>query len=239
MSVIEKADLQTVAPTLPASLYRDPTIFERERKEIFAREWLLFGRSDQLPNPGDFLTGTIIDYPVLLVRQADGTLKGFHNVCRHRAAMLTQQETGCMTGGVIRCPYHSWTYQLDGCLSRAPGFGAAKGEVDPADWSLFPISAAEWRGLVFIRIAMEGPSLVDWLGPIVPLAAHYPLESQKYFSEKNRDVDVDWKAYGENATIAPACIRGFAKASISADTQSSLTPSTASSTSTGRSGTAA
>ena len=78
------------------------------------------------------------------------------------------------------------------------GFGAAKGEVDPAEWSLFPISADEWRGLVFIRIATNGPSLIDWLGPIVPLAAHYPLESQKYFMEKNRDVAVDWKAYGEN-----------------------------------------
>jgi len=198
MSIIERSQVQSVVPTLPASLYHDPALFARERKEIFAREWLLFGRSDQLRNPGDFLTGTIIGYPVILVRQTDGTLRGFHNVCRHRAAMLTQEECGHMQGGVIRCPYHSWTYDLDGALARSPGFGAAKGEVDPADWSLFPISADEWRGLVFMRIATEGLSLVDWLGPIVPLAANYPLENQKYFSEKNRDVAVDWKAYGEN-----------------------------------------
>ena len=198
MSVIEKTELQPVVPTLPAAFYRDAALFERERREIFMKEWLLFGRSDQLSAAGDFLSGTTIGFPVLLLRQSDGSLKGFHNVCRHRAAMLTQEECGSMAGGMIRCPYHSWTYGLDGCLARAPGFGAAKDEVRPEDWSLFPISVDEWRGLVFIRIALEGPSLLDWLGPIVPMAAHYPLESQKYFSEKNREVDVDWKAYGEN-----------------------------------------
>ena len=198
MSIIERPDVQPAVPTLPASAYRDPSLFERERREIFAREWLLYGRSDQLPNPGDFLAATIIGYPVMVVRQPDGGLRGFHNVCRHRAAMLTQETTGSLPGGMIRCPYHSWTYELNGCLNRAPGFGAAKGEVEPAEWSLFPIAADEWRGLVFIRIATTGPSLIDWLGPIVPLAAHYPLESQRFFMEKNQDVAVDWKVYGEN-----------------------------------------
>ena len=198
MSIIDRLDVQPAAPTLPATAYRDPALFERERREIFAREWLLFGRSEQLPNPGDFLADTIIGYPVIVVRQADGTLRGFHNVCRHRAAMLTQETTGSLPGGMIRCPYHSWTYELNGCLNRAPGLGAAKGEMEPAEWSLFPIDADEWRGLVFIRIATQGPSLLDWLGPIVPLAAHYPLENQRYFMEKNREVAVDWKVYGEN-----------------------------------------
>lgn len=198
MSKIDRPDAQAVEPTLPAALYRDSVLYERERREIFAREWLLFGRSDQLSKPGDFLTGTIIGYPIIIVRQADGGLKGFHNVCRHRAAMLTQDQAGSLQGDVIRCPYHSWTYGLDGCLLRAAGFGGGKDAVTTSEWSLFPISADEWRGLVFIRVATTGPSLIDWLGPIVPLAAHYPLESQKYFMEKNRDVAVDWKAYGEN-----------------------------------------
>ena len=198
MSIIDRPDVQPAVATLPASAYRDPAMFERERLDIFAREWLLYGRSDQLPNPGDFLSATIIGYPVIVVRQTDGSLRGFHNVCRHRAAMLTQDTSGSMPGGMIRCPYHSWTYQLDGCLNRAPGFGAAKGEVEPADLSLFPIAADEWRGLVFVRIATAGPSLIEWLGPIVPLAAHYPLEGQKYFMSKDREVAVDWKVYGEN-----------------------------------------
>ena len=198
MSIIEKPDVQPAVPTLPASAYRDPTLFERERREIFAREWLLYGRSDQLPNPGDFLAATIIGYPVMVVRPPHGGLSGFHNLSRQSAAMRTQETTGSQPGGMIRCPYHSWTYELNGCLNRAPGFGAAKGEVEPAEWSLFPIAADEWRGLVFIRFATTGPSLIDWLGPIVPLAAHYPLESQRFFMEKNQDVAVDWKVYGEN-----------------------------------------
>jgi choline monooxygenase len=195
MSIIERPDLPSVMPTLPASAYRDPALFQRERHDIFAREWLLYGRSDQLPKAGDFLAVTMIGYPVIVVRQADSSLRGFHNVCRHRAAMLTQDTLGTLPGGMIRCPYHSWTYGLDGCLNRAPGFGVAP---EAADWSLHPIAADEWRGLVFIRIAATGPSLTDWLGPIVPLAAHYPLESQSYFMAKDREVAVDWKVYGEN-----------------------------------------
>jgi choline monooxygenase len=195
MSIIDRPDVLPAVPTLPASLYHDPAVFERERREIFAREWLLFGRGDQLPNPGDFLAATIIGYPVIVVRQADGTLRGFHNVCRHRAAMLTQDTTGSLPGGMIRCPYHSWTYELNGCLARAPGFGATP---EAAEWSLFPIAADEWRGLVFIRIATKGASLIDWLGPIVALAAHYPLERQRFFMAKDQDVAVDWKVYGEN-----------------------------------------
>jgi choline monooxygenase len=195
MSIIDRPDVLPAVPTLPASLYRDPAVFERERREIFAREWLLFGRGDQLPNPGDFLAATTMGYPVIIVRQADGSLRGFHNVCRHRAAMLTQEATGSLPGGMIRCPYHSWTYELDGCLKRAPGFGATP---EAAEWSLFPIAADEWRGLVFIRIETAGPSLIDWLGPIVPLAAHYPLEGQRHFMTKEQEVAVDWKVYGEN-----------------------------------------
>jgi choline monooxygenase len=89
MSIIERPDLPSAMPTLPASAYRDPALFQRERHDIFAREWLLYGRSDQLPKAGDFLAATMIGYPVIVVRQADGSLRGFHNVCRHRAAMLT------------------------------------------------------------------------------------------------------------------------------------------------------
>ena len=96
MSIIDRPDVQPAVPTLPASAYRDPALFERERRDIFAREWLLYGRSDQLPSPGDFLSVTIIGYSVIVVRQADGSLKGFHNVCRHRAAMLTPETTGSL-----------------------------------------------------------------------------------------------------------------------------------------------
>jgi choline monooxygenase len=198
MSIIERPEISHPVPTLPASIYRDPVQFEGERREIFAKEWLLYGRSDQLTKPGDFLALTIVGYPVMVVRQHDGSLRGFHNVCRHRAAALAHQPEGAFFGGIIRCPYHSWTYELDGCHLRAPGFGAGKGALDPAQWSLFPVSADEWRGLVFVRIATAGPSLIDWLGPIVPMAAQYPLHTQKYFTEKNQDVAIDWKVYGEN-----------------------------------------
>jgi choline monooxygenase len=196
--ILERPSVANPVPTLPASLYRDPAQFERERQAIFTKEWLLYGRSDQLAKPGDYLALTIVGYPVVVVRQKDGTLRGFHNVCRHRAAALAQNPEGAFSGGMIRCPYHSWTYELNGCLNRSPGFGAEKGAIDPAQWSLFPISADEWRGLVFVRIATAGPTLIEWLGPIVPMAAQYPLQDQRFFMEKNQEVAIDWKVYGEN-----------------------------------------
>ena len=223
MSIIDRPDVQPAVPTLPASAYRDPAMFERERRDIFAREWLLYGRSDQLLSPGDFLSATIIGYPVIVVRQADGSLRGFHNVCRHRAAMLTQDTSGSMPGGMIRCPYHSWTYQLDGCLNRAPGFGAAKGEVEPADLSLFPIAADEWRGLVFVCIATAGPSLIEWLGPIVPLAAHSRWRARNTSCRRTARSPSIGKSTARTTlnaitvrTCIPACVRRW----ISAATRS-------------------
>ena len=183
--------------TLPAAAYRDQAIYAEERRRIFAANWSLFARADQLTKPGDYVAGTIAGYPILVVRDGDGRLGGFHNVCRHRAAMLAPEGTGRFNAS-IRCPYHQWAYTLDGGFKRAPGFDAAPGGLDPACLGLFPINVDQWRGLVFVRIATTGPSLLDWLGPIDAMAARYPLDRQRYFMEKSQEVAVDWKAYGEN-----------------------------------------
>ncbi|HEX7390160.1 MAG TPA: SRPBCC family protein, partial [Acidiphilium sp.] len=83
-------------------------------------------------------------------------------------------------------------------LRRATGFGPGEETIDKCEMSLFPVAVEEWRGLVFVRIATEGPSLTEWLGEIVPMAAHYPLEQQHFFMTKEREIEVDWKIYGEN-----------------------------------------
>jgi choline monooxygenase len=182
--------------TLPAAWYRDPERYEQERQRIFARNWMLFTWSGRLQAPGDYVTGTVAGYPVFAIRGEDGQVRAFHNVCRHRGAqLLTKPEGQCPR--LVVCPYHSWSYTLDGKLKRNPDFGSAAA-FDPAEWGLFRIAAEEWRGLVFLRIEREGESLRDWLGPIDALAADYPLEQQHWFAEKNRDCEVDWKTYGEN-----------------------------------------
>ena len=180
--------------TLPASWYRDPERYERERQAIFRRHWALFSWSEKMRDPGDYVAATIAGYPVFAIRDDDGRVRAFHNVCRHRGAQLVTEGAG-HCGKLIVCPYHSWSYMRGGQLNKAVDFGAS---FDPKAWSLYEIDADEWRGLVFVRIDRGGESLRNWLGPIDALAADYPIAQQHYFMSKDRDCDVDWKTYGEN-----------------------------------------
>ena len=182
--------------TPPASSYRDPAQFERERREIFARNWMLFSWSERMPTPGDTVAGTVAGYPVFAIRDDDGKIRAFHNVCRHRGAQLLADGVG-HCGKLVVCPYHSWSYRRDGRLNKATDFGG-DAHFEPDAWSLHAVDAEEWRGLIFIRLKRGGPRLIEWLGPIHDMAADYPLEEQHYFMAKNRDVAVDWKTYGEN-----------------------------------------
>ncbi len=182
--------------TLPSRDYRDPARYERERQEIFARNWMLFAWSERLKEAGDYVTGTLAGYPVFAMRDDEGRVRAFHNVCRHRGAQLLAGESG-HCGKLVVCPYHNWSYTRAGRLNKAVDFGG-EAVFDPEAWSLHAIDAEEWRGLVFLRLKRGGVSLKDWLGPIDTMAADYPLERQHYFMSKDRDCAVDWKTYGEN-----------------------------------------
>jgi choline monooxygenase len=196
MRVVSSGTGTEPAWTMPASWYRDPALFAREREAVFARNLSLFTWSGRLAKPGDYVAGPLAGHRIFVVRGEDGTVRGFHNVCRHRAAELVRGEDG-HCGRMVVCPYHSWSYGLDGRLKKATDFGSGV-DLDPAAFGLYPVDVEEWRGLVFVRIERGGPSLREWLGPIDAMAADYPLERQRYFKSKDRDVDVDWKAYGEN-----------------------------------------
>jgi phenylpropionate dioxygenase-like ring-hydroxylating dioxygenase large terminal subunit len=182
--------------TLPASLYRDPQHYERERQSIFAAHWSLFSWSARVAKPGDYVSGVVAGYPVFVMRGDDGVLRGFHNVCRHRGAALLSKESGDC-GKLLVCPYHSWSYLRDGRLAKATDFGGDV-DFDSKEWGLIEIDVEEWRGLVFCRIKRGGEHIKSWLGQIDTMAADYPLETQKHFLSREREVEVDWKAYGEN-----------------------------------------
>jgi choline monooxygenase len=165
--------------TLPSKDYRDPALFERERREIFAKNWMLFSWSARLREPGDYVTGTVACYPVFVMRDDEGRIRAFHNVCRHRGAELLAEPSG-HCGKLLVCPYHNWSYTRDGRLNKAVDFGSDKA-FDPEAWGLYALDAEEWRGLIFVRVKRGGPGLVEWLGPIHRMAADYPLEHQRYF----------------------------------------------------------
>src|SRR2546423_4143836 len=122
---------QMSAETLPAALYRDPPVYERERHRIFAQSWQFMGHESQLAEPGQWLALTIAGYPVIAVRGED-KIRAFHNVCRHRAGPLAPDGQG-NCGRNLVCRYHGWRYALDGRLASARDFGPAEG-FDPREY---------------------------------------------------------------------------------------------------------
>lgn len=148
--------------TLHAKAYADPAILERERREVFAKAWMIMGHVAEVAAPGDYASGEIAGEPVVVVRDHDGRLRAFSNVCRHRAARLADGVGSC--GKVLRCPYHGWTYRLDGSLAAMPegrGFGE---DFDRDAVRLPEFQVAELGGLVWVNMDAAAPPIREWFG---------------------------------------------------------------------------
>ena len=181
--------------TIPAGWYHDPEIWALERARVFGREWLLIGHQGQVENPGDYVAAEIAGWRIFAIRGRDGTLKGFHNVCSHRAAPLLDAGAGHCE--VLRCRYHRWVYDSDGRLKATPDFGAQPG-FDRADHGLKPIRVAAWRGLVFANLDPAAGSLEDGLGALAEMVAPYPIETYRSVRQVSFDIACNWKTYTDN-----------------------------------------
>ena len=146
----------SLVPTLPGSYYTDQAIFGQEQDEIFGTHWLCAARSDDVPEPGQFLVVQAARESVLVVRQQDGGLRAFLNVCRHRGARLCLEESGRVTR-YLRCGYHAWSYELGGRLAAAPNL-ARMPDIDREGYGLVPVALREWLGYAWVCLAPEPPS---------------------------------------------------------------------------------
>jgi Rieske 2Fe-2S family protein len=185
--------------TLHRDYYRTDAAFARERERIFYREWFCLARAEELAAPGAWLSREVAGESVLLVRTADGGLAAHYNVCRHRGSRLVPECGAGQFAGGIRCPYHSWTYQLDGRLRTAPYLEEADG-VDRETLSLHPIEVGCWGGFVFVRLTPEerGPSLAEQLGGAVERVRRYPLADLRSAHRIEYRVAANWKVILEN-----------------------------------------
>lgn len=182
------------ARTLPASWYADDAFFAHERARVFRHGWVGVGVVDELPAPGSWIALSVAGIPVLVVRDRDGALRAFLNVCRHRAAPLCEpDEVGA--GALIRCPYHAWLYRLDGRLARAQGVGEPDG-FDPANHSLTPVGITTWRRLVLVDLAATDGELD--LGPLAAASESYPLETLPLVRSERNERAFNWKVLLEN-----------------------------------------
>lgn len=191
------------ATTLPGRYYRDPAIFALELQSIFTTMWLCIGREEDVAAPGDFLTRAIGNESVLVVRDGEGRVNAFHNVCRHRGSRLVTEPAG---GGLVRlqCPYHSWTYGLDGTLRSAPHMEDAR-RFDKASFGLNRVRIETWDGFLFINFSNDAPALADHLAEMGTRFAHYRMATLKRGKRIRYTVRANWKILAENYSECYHC----------------------------------
>jgi len=182
--------------TLPASWYSEPAVLELERERIFARTWQYVGHAGQVAEPGSFAASSCAHVPVVLVRDQDDSLRGFVNVCRHRGHVVAE---GCGRRETLQCPYHAWTYGLDGTLRRAPRSEREPG-FDPGAYSLLPVAVDTWGPLVFCNPDPDAAPLADTLGELPDLVRTSGLDfgSLRFHGRREWELEANWKIAVEN-----------------------------------------
>jgi phenylpropionate dioxygenase-like ring-hydroxylating dioxygenase large terminal subunit len=182
------------ARTLPAAWYADAAFHEHELQRVFRTGWVCAGVTDELPAPASWTARTVGGVPMLFVRDRDGGLRVFLNVCRHRAAPLCD-DGDAGSGSLIRCPYHAWIYRHDGTLAKASGVGSPAG-FDLADYALKPVAVAVWRRFVFVHVADASASLE--LGPLAASIDATPIEGFDLVAVESDLRAFNWKVLLEN-----------------------------------------
>jgi choline monooxygenase len=182
--------------TLPSSWYHDEQIYELERHRIFERSWQYVARVEEVAKPGDYLTATVGNVPIVVVRNDSGELAGFVNVCSHRLAEVVQ---GSGHRAVLQCHYHAWTYDLDGQLVSAPR-ADREARFDLADFCLQRVRVERFGPFVFANVSSDGGSLAEQLGDLPDLLRQDGLDFDELVSVERTEWEVaaNWKVVVEN-----------------------------------------
>lgn len=183
----------TRAWTIPSRCYTDPSFLALEEERVFGRTWQLVGRAEQVSENGQFFTAEIGPESIVVLRDGD-VLRGFHNICLHRAGPVAH---GCGKRQTLQCRYHGWTYSLDGRLLRAPEMEDSSG-FRAADFRLLPVQVAAFGPLIFANLDLAAPALADFLGDIPERAAQFRLEGMRWVMRKTWTIACNWKVYVDN-----------------------------------------
>lgn len=183
---------------LPSLAYADREWFEAERQQIFRRSWLIVGRTEDIGAPGDFFTFDIAGESVLLVHGKDEAIRAFSPSCRHRGTLVA---TGKGNAKSFVCPYHHWSYGLDGRLIAAPEMRKCPG-FDPRDHGLAPVPCTIWEGFIFVNLDPAAADLAAQLGELPGLMAPYRLADMRVARERRYTLNCNWKSYMDNSVEA-------------------------------------
>jgi choline monooxygenase len=180
--------------TLPSHVYTQAAAFAAEKERIFRRSWQVVGHRDQVANAGDYFTAELVGEPLLIVRGNDGELRGFYNVCRHRAGPPAE---GCGTRKLFRCGYHGWTYGLDGELLSATEIEGVEG-FRREDFALAPVRVEEWFNFIFVNLDGDARPLRESLGELPKQAEKFNFAGMKLFERRSYEMNCNWKTYVDN-----------------------------------------
>jgi Rieske 2Fe-2S family protein len=176
--------------TLPQRYYTDSDVYRREMDRLFFGRWMCVGREEQAAAAGDYFLVEFEGESVIVVRDASGALRAHYNVCRHRGTRMCTEHAGNFAGGRIRCPYHAWTYGLDGSLLGAPHMGDA---FDRREYPLKSVAVDTWQGFVFLNFSTSPNSLAEQLAPLTQAFAPWRLAELKMHHRIVYDVRANWK----------------------------------------------
>jgi phenylpropionate dioxygenase-like ring-hydroxylating dioxygenase large terminal subunit len=181
---------------LPWSAYTDADLLQREQRELFRRTWQYAGHMGRLPQTGSWFPAQAGDLPVVVVRDEEDGIRGFANVCRHRGSVLVEDDGA---GRAIRCPYHAWTYRLDGSLRAAPR-SEREPEFDVDGLGLVPLLADRWGPLVFVNADADAPPLAEALGamPQLVASAGIDVDTLEHRRHSTYSLGANWKIAAEN-----------------------------------------
>jgi len=182
------------AKSLPPATYHSSRILKLEREHLFRKEWICLGRTAEIPQQGDFLCRDIVNAPVFVVRQRDDSVKAFANVCVHRSSRLLSG-----TGHVSRisCPYHSWTYELDGQLIGAPFMDKTPG-FDVANHKLKELACETWQGFIYVSLQADPEPVGERLGALTELIGDFRMANYVPVFSEEETWNTNWKCLVEN-----------------------------------------
>jgi Rieske 2Fe-2S family protein len=190
------------ATALAQRYFVSPELFAREQKKIFAEHWVLVGHQSQIANAGDYFISEVAGENLIVVRDQRSTVRGFYNVCRHRGTRLREDQSG--HASAIQCPYHTWTYALDGRLLGAPHMDDVPG-FDKGDYSLHSVHLTLWEGFIFANLADSPTPLDKWFAPLAGKFSNWNLPKLRSAKQIEYDVQANWKLIFENYSECYHC----------------------------------
>lgn len=182
------------ARAMPPSVYTSDDFLKRELSDIFAKDWFCVGRASALAASGDYVTLELAGQPIVVLRAGDGALRAMSNVCRHRMSTLLEGRGNTRS---IVCPYHAWTYNLDGSLRGAPAMTQNEGFCK-SDYQLPDVRCEEWLGWVFVSLNPDSPPVARQLSKVEDMVSDYDMTNYTETFFETHVWDTNWKVLAEN-----------------------------------------